>query len=895
MEKKNGLVWIISMTMMIMLAACSSESLLIGDQQNIDAKTEIQSSSDEFIDVSVNLPDMGRGWDVAKYSVTATKSGEDPVTQETTSSSLSMRLKIGNWTFVASAYDSNDNLIYKSAERTYEVTASGANISIFLDQQSAAMKVSVGTSTPNAVKNTIDRVVVTATPSVSGFDTVTGTSTSWDQSITLTGLLANSSYILQVSGYRGDILYGQCNSFAVTADTIATIYDAGSKVLTQKKVTPVSFSKTSGSSFSSSTKIELSCATSSVSYYYTTDGTDPTTSSTAYNSTTGIVVNSSWSSGKTVKVIATKSGLEDSEIASAFYSFGAGIASTPSFSKAGGTYSADITVALTNNETSGTLKYSLNGSTWSNYSSPIAVAGNGTTKTIYAKVVDVTDKEDSAVLSQTYTISYSALGAVTISPSAGQYFSTQAFTLAAPIDGADIYYTTDGSTPTTSSTHYTAPFTLSPRATPYTIKAICVKSGYADSEAVNLGSFTIIEDTSVTLTQASNLLQNTATSVWVTNGLIDLKKGNNVFVATGLTAGKTYELKWLKSSLTPTITIYKNDLNTSVTATSGSGKYTFSTTGASSSDRFYFFLNMGSAANGVLLGLGQENTVKPVTALTITPSSVSGLYIGSTQEFSVSYTPSDANMGTDVNWTVSNSSVLSISGSTITAIGSGTSRVTVATTFTGGPSKYINVNIGSTVGLTVTVPDWIWNDDAVIFAWVWGEGNSGEWVSVSGSSTSATFSIAPTTVGFNMVRCAVGTTTPDWTIASGDGAGRIYNKCGDVTFTAGTTAYDTSDSWVSYGSVDTMIATTYNTYSGQDIYFGYRIYDGNGTEIQEWTTVAGTYTGEGDGYNWYAMIPGVTNGVTISWKAFMRENGNDSWMTGDNRSTPIGTNQISAW
>ena len=50
MTKKNGLVWIISMTMMIMLAACSSESLLIGDQQNIDAKTEIQSSSDEFID-----------------------------------------------------------------------------------------------------------------------------------------------------------------------------------------------------------------------------------------------------------------------------------------------------------------------------------------------------------------------------------------------------------------------------------------------------------------------------------------------------------------------------------------------------------------------------------------------------------------------------------------------------------------------------------------------------------------------------------------------------------------------------------------------------------------------------------------------------------------------------
>ena len=126
-------------------------------------------------------------------------------------------------------------------------------------------------------------------------------------------------------------------------------------------------------------------------------------------------------------------------------------------------------------------------------------------------------------------------------------------------------------------------------------------------------------------------------------------------------------------------------------------------------------------------------------------------------------------------------------------------------------------------------------------------------------------------------------------------AQRIYNKCADVPYTSGTTSYDTSAAWESYGSVDTMIATTYNTYSGQDIYFGYRIYGEGGAEVQEWTTVPGTWTDQGDGYNWYAMIPGVTGGVTISWKAFMREGGNDSWMSGDNRSTPIGTNQISAW
>ncbi len=878
---------------LILALGCSASNLL--DSTNEYALSPAAAVSDnEYADVSVRLPDRGRGWDVASYTVTATRTGETTVTETTTNTSLTMRLKVGPWTFTAAAHDSNNNLIYQSAGAVYTVNEVNTNITLLLDKQSAAMKISVGTTTSNAVKNTIDRVVVTATPDVSGFDTVTGTSTSWDQSIILTGLLANATYTLVSYGYKGDVLYGQSSETTKTPNTTGVIFDGGSKVLTQKKVTPVRFTPTPGSSFSETTYITLSTdTTSTVNYYYTTDGTTPTTSSTKYASP-GIAVNSSWSAGKTIKVIAVKSGLENSEVASAFYSFSAGVASTPSFSKAGGTYTSDITVALTNNESSGTLKYSFNGTTWNTYSSPIAVSGNGTTKTIYAKVVNVTDKEDSAVLSQTYTISYSQLGTVVISPAAGSYFSTQAFTLTAPIDGADIYYTTDGSTPTTSSTHYTAPFTLTASATAYVIKAICVKSGYATSEATNLGSFTIIEDSAITLTQASNLVQNTDTSVWVSNGLINLKKGNNVFMATGLTAGKTYELKWLKSSLSPTITMYKNDLNTSVSGTSSSGKYTFSTSGASTSDKFYFFINMGTAANDVILGLGQEGTVKPVTALAINPASVN-LYIGQEQTFTVSYTPSDANMGTDVTWSVSNTSVLSISGSRVTVLAAGSSNVKAQTIFAGGPSKTVSITIGSTVGLTVTVPDWIWNDDAAIFAWVWGAGSAGEWIGVSGSGTSATFSIAPDTVGFNMVRCAVGTTTPDWTIASGNSAGRIYNKSGDVAYTAGTTSYDTSTTWESYGSVDTMIATTYNTYSGQDIYFGYRIYGEGGAEVQEWTTVAGTWTDQGDGYNWYAMIPGVTGGVTISWKAFMREGGNDTWMTGENRSTPVGTNQVSAW
>ncbi|MBR6060920.1 MAG: hypothetical protein IKP67_02490, partial [Spirochaetales bacterium] len=56
-------------------------------------------------EITINVPDAGRGWDVAKYKVTASRSGETDVSGETTGTSLSMRLKVGQWSFVAQGYD----------------------------------------------------------------------------------------------------------------------------------------------------------------------------------------------------------------------------------------------------------------------------------------------------------------------------------------------------------------------------------------------------------------------------------------------------------------------------------------------------------------------------------------------------------------------------------------------------------------------------------------------------------------------------------------------------------------------------------------------------------------------------------------------------------------------
>jgi hypothetical protein len=126
------------------------------------------------------------------------------------------------------------------------------------------------------------------------------------------------------------------------------------------------------------------------------------------------------------------------------------------------------------------------------------------------------------VAGATYTIAAPPPAAApTVSPAAGAYSSTQTVTLADSTPGAVIYYTADGSAPTTASAIYSTALTVSATTT---VKAIAVAGGYSNS-AVTSAAYTITAGSPVaspvSLAAASNVDAIGTNGVRVTNGGLD--------------------------------------------------------------------------------------------------------------------------------------------------------------------------------------------------------------------------------------------------------------------------------------------------------------------------------------------------------------------------------------
>jgi N-acetylneuraminic acid mutarotase len=160
---------------------------------------------------------------------------------------------------------------------------------------------------------------------------------------------------------------------------------------------------------------------------------------------------------------------------------GTPVVESPAFSPASGAYPAALGVTLSNRTPGALIYYTTDGTTptasSTRYTGPIWV-----TSTVAFNAVGIANGyANSPVVSATYSPALTTLPTAAtpvFNPPGGNYTSGQLVAISDATPGASIYYTVDGTTPTTGSTLYTGAI---PVSSTETIEAIAVASGYTQS------------------------------------------------------------------------------------------------------------------------------------------------------------------------------------------------------------------------------------------------------------------------------------------------------------------------------------------------------------------------------------------------------------------------------
>ena|GEM_PF-480048 len=251
--------------------------------------------------------------------------------------------------------------------------------------------------------------------------------------------------------------------------------------------------------------VALSTKTPGASIYYTLDGTDPSApTSQLYESAITI------SSDTVIKAIGVKEGMDDSDIVSFSYTFDPNAkAAAPIASRESGTYGGTQSVTLSTTSYNAQIYYTTDGTdpetsvTGSTrlYSSAISINRSTTLKAI--TVAESLNPSDIV----TYNYSITAVAPTSNLASGATVGEGTRIQLSSSTSGASIYYTTDGSDPTTESTLYSGPITLSgtmaDSSNNIIIKAIAAGSGFSAS---SVSTFTYIFDPDfVTLTDEASI------------------------------------------------------------------------------------------------------------------------------------------------------------------------------------------------------------------------------------------------------------------------------------------------------------------------------------------------------------------------------------------------------
>ena len=226
--------------------------------------------------------------------------------------------------------------------------------------------------------------------------------------------------------------------------------------------------------------MSISDATSGATIYYTTNGTTPTTSSTQY--TGPITV----STTETLQAIAVATGDTNSAVASATYTITRDGCHADLLTRRRDLYLGAVGEHLRCDLRRNHLLHDQR-----NYADhildPVHRPDYGEHDGDAGGDRGSHGRHQQRGSRRPPTPSHATVATPTFSPAAGTYSSAQSVTISDATSGATIYYTTNGTTPTTSSTQYTGPITVSSTET---LEAIAVATGDTNS-AVASATYTI--------------------------------------------------------------------------------------------------------------------------------------------------------------------------------------------------------------------------------------------------------------------------------------------------------------------------------------------------------------------------------------------------------------------
>jgi glucose/arabinose dehydrogenase len=328
-------------------------------------------------------------------------------------------------------------------------------------------------------------------------------------------IIASGDSILVTSGFTNKV-------WAFRSDLAPS--GVATAVFTLKAGTPV-FSPAAGP-ITNGTTISISTVTSVAVIYYTLDGSIPSTTSPVY--TAPLVING----GTTIKAMAVATNYQNSSLQSTFFQLVQ--TATPIFNPASGPVIYGTNISISCATPGSTIYYTLDGTTPTTnsaaYSVPLAIYGD----TSLNAFATTPGNLNSAVQSQFYTLVTAA--APVLNPPIGPVTNGTIVSISCATPRSIIYYTVDGSTPTTNSPIYSGSFPINGGVT---VQAFAVANFYGNSGIVSETYLYKSMENTVVFTVANGLSSPEGICIDSSSDLYVSEEGSNAIVEISPSGQKT--------------------------------------------------------------------------------------------------------------------------------------------------------------------------------------------------------------------------------------------------------------------------------------------------------------------------------------------------------------------